>query len=239
MDNKKKNSSLITTIFILFFFFGGALIPLVIIGLFFYLMFKKGNTESFSSESKYDTYKNIGKPKTNSGFQIKPVENKGNYDNRYKNNDFMIQERKRDVDSMMIQTTQTSSNYISSSFKTLDDYSRLIRGMNPQELLELIDAFYDEFTHSIYHEGSNTAHITSGVALIHNATKNKWYSINSTDLLHKTKKMFDGSVKNELYREYQEGDTIWIKLLPLHGSPYTSLYSMERDVVSKYSAKKL
>lgn len=240
--NGNKNKSSIGTILVLLFIFGGPIAPLLVLGLVLYLLFRspKYKSETFTSEFKSDAYKNVGKPKINGGVNIKSTSNKVDYGTKFetKNYDYTVKEKKTEI-GQTIYRPNLSSNYNNSNFNTLDNYSRLIRGMNPQELLELIDAFYDEFTHNIYHEASNTAHITNGVALVHNATKKKWYSIHSTDLLHKTKKMFDGTTKNELYHEYQSGDTIWIKLLPLHGSPYSSLYSMDHDIVSKYNAKRL
>lgn len=245
MDNKnnKNKSSLISGIIILIFLFGEFLIPLGIIGLIIYAVVKsnKQDSKAFTFEYKPDAYKNVGKPKLNGVVNIKSKKYKADYGDRFESNDYdyTVKERKQENSDAMIQPQKLSSEYIGPTFNKFDNYSRLIKGMNPQELLELIDAFYDEFTHDIYHEASNTAHITHGVALIHNATKKKWYVIRSNNLLHKAKSMFDGTNRNELYHEYHAGDTVWIKLLPLHGSPYSSTYEIEFDVIAKYGAKRL
>lgn len=251
-DNKEmKFSTFFAIIIFMLLTFGGFIIPIAMIFLFIYAAIdstkknKNNKKNVFNFEINNESYKNIGKPKSDGGIKIKPNNYNVDFEHKFnqKDYDYMTKEKEMQINSSKNYTTNIneniSSEHIISSFKKFDDYSRLIKGMNPQELLELINAFYDEFTHDIYHEASNTAHITHGVALIHNATKKKWYVVRSNDLLHKTKTMFDGANRNELYHEYQAGDTVWIKLLPLHGSPYSSTYEIEYDVIAKYGAKKL
>lgn len=118
-------------------------------------------------------------------------------------------------------------------------FAESVRSMNPEEFIELIHSIKDKSMHEIYHEASNTAHITSGICLIYNATKKEWYVGRSISLLNKVESYFSGKIKNDIYRAYVDGDTLWIKLLPLENSPCSSLSELENMAISIYDAKKI
>lgn len=227
---------------VIFSFFTGTF-GLLIFGYIIYSSIKSSNKKSDNLNG------NIGKvKKPNSGTYTTHVSSEDVYRTKPKPlptllNDYITEE---------IPVKEVySSDYSRSGWTNVDndwnkphatvftEYANTRRGMNPEELLELIHGFTSEYTHQIYHEASGTAHINSGVCIIHNDTKNKWYVTSSSSLLKRVEKYFNGQIRNEIYYAYKAGDSIWIKLLPLKGSPYQSLYEMEIAALSTYDAKRI
>ena len=119
------------------------------------------------------------------------------------------------------------------------EYAKMKKGLNPDEFLELIHSFDNEFTHDIFHEANGSSHFESGICMIYNSAKGDWYVGHSADLLRKIEKMLKGQIRNEIFKAYRDGESLWIKILPLEGSPCSNIFEMERWAMSAFGAQKL
>ena len=82
---------------------------------------------------------------------------------------------------------------------------------------------------------SNQADFT-GIYIIHNLTKDKYYVGQSKTVLKRINSHFTGSGNGDVYADLKYGDEFTVKAIPLSESGYGSLDDLERDAIQTYKA---
>lgn len=91
--------------------------------------------------------------------------------------------------------------------------------------------------------GKGRKHISTeeeftGVYIIHNKTRDMYYVGQSKKVLQRVNQHFTGHGNGDVYADYKMGNEFVIKTISLSNSGYSSLDSLERDLIDAYDAKK-
>ena len=78
----------------------------------------------------------------------------------------------------------------------------------------------------------------TGVYIIHNVTKDMYYVGQSKKILQRVNQHFTGHGNGDVYADYKNGNEFTIKTVSLSNSEYSSLDTLERDLIEAYEAKK-
>lgn len=73
-----------------------------------------------------------------------------------------------------------------------------------------------------------------GVYVIHNVTKDRYYVGQSIHLMDRVNQHFSGTGNQELYYDYIRKDFFIIRMIPLKGSGFRSLNTLERFAIRRY-----
>ena len=77
---------------------------------------------------------------------------------------------------------------------------------------------------------------SSGVYLLFNKTKNKYYVGQSKKIFYRISSHFSGRGNHDVYVDYYHGDTFTIKIIPLVKSNYASLNKLERHTIMTFKS---
>ncbi len=77
---------------------------------------------------------------------------------------------------------------------------------------------------------------SSGVYLLFNKTKNKYYVGQSKKIFYRISSHFSGRGNHDVYVDYYHGDTFTIKIIPLVKSNYVSLNKLERHTIMTFKS---
>ena len=77
---------------------------------------------------------------------------------------------------------------------------------------------------------------SSGVYLLFNKTKNKYYVGQSKRIFYRINDHFFGKGNRDIYYDYCHGDTFTIKIIPLIKSNYSSLNKLERHTIATFKS---
>ncbi len=76
----------------------------------------------------------------------------------------------------------------------------------------------------------------AGVYIIYNETKDMYYVGQSKHVLARVNSHLTGHGNGDVYADYKYGDNIAITLIPLEGSGYGNLNTLEKDTIDLYDA---
>ncbi|MCM1165443.1 MAG: GIY-YIG nuclease family protein [Lachnospiraceae bacterium] len=76
----------------------------------------------------------------------------------------------------------------------------------------------------------------SGVYILFNHTKNKYYVGQGVKVFQRVNSHFTGHGNGDVYADYKYGDQFTIKLIKLEGSGFGSLNELERRMIGHYNA---
>ena len=77
----------------------------------------------------------------------------------------------------------------------------------------------------------------TGVYILHNVTKGKYYVGQSIRVLSRINQHLTGHGNGDVYADFKYGDGFTVSTIPMQGSGYQSLNDLERDAISAYNAK--
>lgn len=77
----------------------------------------------------------------------------------------------------------------------------------------------------------------TGVYILHNVTKGKYYVGQSIRVLSRINQHLTGHGNGDVYADFKYGDSFTVSTIPIQGSGYQSLNDLERDTISAYNAK--
>lgn len=104
--------------------------------------------------------------------------------------------------------------------------------MTPQEFLEI----RKNTKGTRNGKGLVTAYNCEGVYVLFNSTKNKYYVGQGKNVMDRVNNHFTGKGNGDVYADYKYGDDFTIKMIPLEGSGFDSLNSLERNAILTYDA---
>ena len=76
----------------------------------------------------------------------------------------------------------------------------------------------------------------SGVYILYNKTKNKYYVGQGRKIFNRVNAHFTGKGNGDVYADYKYGDEFTIKMISLENSGLTSLNELERLMIAEYDA---
>lgn len=76
----------------------------------------------------------------------------------------------------------------------------------------------------------------TGIYIIHNVTKDKYYVGQSKNVLKRVTSHFGGSGNGDVYADLKYGDAFTVKTIPLADGGYANLDALERDTIQTYDA---
>lgn len=82
----------------------------------------------------------------------------------------------------------------------------------------------------------STRYDFAGVYILFNRTKNMYYVGQSINVFRRVNNHFTGHGNGDIYADYKYGDLFAIRMIPLKGSGFANLDSLERDAISTYRA---
>lgn len=75
-----------------------------------------------------------------------------------------------------------------------------------------------------------------GVYVLYNKNKRMYYVGQAKQILSRVNNHFTGKGNGDVYADYKYGDRFSIRLVPLRGSGFSTLNSLERHLIGKYHA---
>lgn len=113
-----------------------------------------------------------------------------------------------------------------------------------QRIKKISESFVElpvrEQTQSAYRRRNNSVYNArygfTGVYILYNTSKNKYYVGQSVNVFRRINQHFTGHGNTGVYYDYLAGDKFMVKAIPLIESGYTSLNSLERDTIAAYNA---
>lgn len=78
----------------------------------------------------------------------------------------------------------------------------------------------------------------SGVYILYNKTKRKYYVGQAKDIIDRVNSHFKGSGNGDVYADYKYGDKWTIKMIDIKETEYTSLNKLEKELISYYNSYK-
>lgn len=123
------------------------------------------------------------------------------------------------------------SYYINLNNK-LSDLSNKGLEVSPEEFFKLRNASMG---------GRGRKHVSanyefSGIYILFNHTKNKYYVGQSIKVFQRVNNHFTGHGNGDVYADYKYGDKFSIKMIKLAGSGFRSLNELERKMIGHYNA---
>lgn len=76
----------------------------------------------------------------------------------------------------------------------------------------------------------------TGVYILHNLTKEKYYVGQSVRVLSRINQHLTGHGNGDVYADFKYGDDFTVSTIPMMGSGYQSLNDLERDAIAAYDA---
>lgn len=76
----------------------------------------------------------------------------------------------------------------------------------------------------------------SGIYVLHNTTKNKYYVGQGKKVIDRVNQHFNGKGNGDIYVDYRNGDRWTIQIIDLKSSPYNNLNELERNAIETYDA---
>lgn len=76
----------------------------------------------------------------------------------------------------------------------------------------------------------------TGVYILHNTTRDKYFIGSSMTVLDQAIKHFRGSGNGAVYQDYRQGDSFLISMLALSESEYQSIDDMRKSLIKHYKA---
>lgn len=76
----------------------------------------------------------------------------------------------------------------------------------------------------------------SGIYVLHNTTKNKYYVGQGKKVIDRVNQHFRGKGNGDIYVDYRNGDRWTIQIIDLKSSPYNNLNELERNAIETYNA---
>lgn len=103
--------------------------------------------------------------------------------------------------------------------------------MSPSEFLKIRKA-------KSYNSRSSITKVyeASGVYVLYNKTKNKYYVGQGKQVMNRVNAHFTGHGNGDVYADWKYGDEFTIRIIRLEDSGYSSLNALERDTIASYSA---
>lgn len=77
-------------------------------------------------------------------------------------------------------------------------------------------------------------HDFEGVFIIHNCTRNIFLVGKAGQVMRKVDRLFRGCENQDVYEDYQDGDTFKVRIIRLEDSEYTNLDKLEQNITGKY-----
>ena len=114
----------------------------------------------------------------------------------------------------------------------IESLARGVEELTPQEFFKLRNFSFGGRGHPKYALRKNF----SGVYIIYNKTKKKYYVGQATKILDRVNNHFTGKGNGDVYADYKYGDLFTIKMIALKNSGYHSLNDLERDAIKKYNS---
>lgn len=76
----------------------------------------------------------------------------------------------------------------------------------------------------------------TGVYILHNVSKGKYYVGQSIRVLTRINQHLTGHGNGDIYADFKYGDAFTVGTIPIQGSGYQSLNDLERDAIAAYNA---
>lgn len=105
--------------------------------------------------------------------------------------------------------------------------------MTPEEFMAFRSTkLHDNRYEAYYALGKNF----TGIYILHNKTKNKYYVGQSKTVLNRVNMHFTGKGNGDVYFDYRAGDQFAIRMVSLQNSGFASLDDLERSAIARYNA---
>ena len=104
--------------------------------------------------------------------------------------------------------------------------------ITPQEFLKL----RKQTKGNRNHKGAMTKNNFEGIYILYNQTKNMYYVGQAKKVLGRVNNHFTGKGNGDVYADYKYGDSFTIKMIPLKGSGFSTLNSLEKNAIASYNS---